>query len=232
MTINEHQVWLLHKKPCGDTSVLITVFSHDCGLIKAYFKGGRASKKQALLQPFVPLWLAVDARQNSTYVKSLEQAELPLFFEGDKLLVGLYLNELLYRLLPPVEPYPSLYTAYDSLLKRLPSLKERSSIEPLLRHFEWILLEVTGYGLSLGKTADSREPISPQRRYRFIPGHGLVEQDNGLEGDEILHFIAGDFSLPNVLKTAKHIMRQAITHALDGQPLKVRSLFSQFDASK
>src|SRR3546814_16811085 len=55
-----------------------------------------------------------------------------------------YMNELLLRLLPREDPHPVLYEAYDVALQRLALQRSAASA---LRHFEWILLNETGYGI-------------------------------------------------------------------------------------
>src|SRR5690625_7108362 len=55
-----------------------------------------------------------------------------------------YLNELLLMLLPKEDPYPQLFATYEETLGALCQAPE--SVAPILRRFEWILLQETGYG--------------------------------------------------------------------------------------
>lgn len=224
MIIDDQPVWLLHKRPKGDSSLLLTLFSPN-GLIKATFKGARQSASKNLLQPFIPLWASLRVWASHTFVSRLEQADTPLLLQGGNLFCGFYLNELLYYSLHPEEPNPDLYKAYVEALKALHTLTDKDSLEITLRRFEWTLLESLGYGLCLDKVADSLEAINPDEHYRFKPALGLVNDPTGFSGANLLDFSSGNFSNPVVLKIAKFIMRQAIDNLLDGKKLKSRALF-------
>jgi hypothetical protein len=53
---------------------------------------------------------------------------------GEALFSGLYLNELLIRLLPAEDPHPGVFDHYAATLL---ALAEGRPLEPLLRSFEW-----------------------------------------------------------------------------------------------
>ncbi|MFO6383369.1 DNA repair protein RecO, partial [Pseudomonas aeruginosa] len=74
-------------------------------------------------------------------VARLESAGIPNLLNGQALFSGLYLNELLIRLLPAEDPQPEIFAHYAATL---PLLAEGRPIEPLLRAFEWRLLEQLG----------------------------------------------------------------------------------------
>mgnify|MGYP001950159970 CR=1 FL=1 len=80
-------------------------------------------------------------------VKALTSAELfhihPL--PGPVLLSAWYLNELLLYMLPKEDAYPDLFSTYQETLFALHDAS--GQIAPILRRFEWILLQETGYGL-------------------------------------------------------------------------------------
>lgn len=228
MTVSEEEVWLLHKKPMGESSLLLSLFSPN-GLIKAYFKGGKQAKTKTILQPFIPLWASIKNYTERSFVQKLEQAQAPLAFTGKMLFVGFYVNELIYQLIPPGEPFFKLYKSYVRTLTQLSELKQNKDIEMVLRRFEWCLLESCGYGLCLDKEALTQKDIYPDRSYRFTPGLGLVEDKAGFVGASVLDFLAGDDDCEAcVLKTMKGIMRQAIDYALDGKKIHSRDLFSVY----
>src|SRR5258708_7721460 len=104
--------WVLHKTSSGETSARVTFFTLEKGIFTWVSKGGRSPKKQALLQPFLPLWLSVELRKNHPFLRSFEEQEAPLEFKGPALFAGLYTNELLFYALKPIDSQPELFKAY------------------------------------------------------------------------------------------------------------------------
>ncbi|KTD16401.1 DNA repair protein RecO [Legionella jordanis] len=232
MTADELEAWVLHKRPSGDTSIQVTFFTRERGIVKCLCKGGRAPKKQALLQAFSPLWLVVDARKDWHYSRQIESLSLPLDLQGYSLFAGLYVNELLYYSLNPLDAQPQLFDVYLETLQALVSAKHLEHIELLLRRFEWCLLRACGQAVSLSEEAHSGRSIEAEKYYRLVNGEGFVISETGLPGQDILAFSKGCLDNARALRSAKLIMRQAIDNLLDNKPLKSRALFSRYHQMK
>lgn len=212
------EAWLLHKSPSGDTSARLSLFTRDQGIVTCLYRGGRTAKKQAILQPFIPLWLFLDSKRDWHYVRSLETVSAPLPLKNNSLFCALYVNELLYYALKAFDPHPELYDVYEYTLKGLAHITEQVAMESLLRKFEWMLLGSCGYMLSFAENAAAR--------YRFVAGKGFVVDRNGVPGEDVLAITRGQFEDVRVLKSAKLIMRQAVDDLLGGRELKTRALFT------
>lgn len=225
MITDAFQTWVIHKYWSGDTSARVVFFTREHGLIHCFFKGGRTPKKQALLQAFSPLWLAIDVRGDTHFVRHLERAAAPIPLEGQTLFAGLYINELLHHALRPRDPHEPLHGAYAHTLETLMKAPHRLAIEATLRRFEWTLLTSCGYHMSLTQEAYTARPIEPDKRYNFINGEGFILADNGINGAHIIEMAADHLEDVAVLNTAKRIMRRAIDHALDGKEIKTRALY-------
>lgn len=227
MTTETVEAWVLHKRPSGDTSAQVTFFTREKGLLKCLAKGGRTPKRQALLQAFQPLWLAFDVRKDWYYSRHIEAtATTTIPLVGHALFAGLYVNELLYYALNPLDPYPELYDAYLETLTGLTVSKERLEIEVLLRRFEWELLLSCGYSMSFTEAANGEGAIQGHYSYRFVATEGFVLSEKGqLSGRDLLLLAESKLDTPSLLKTAKFIMRQAIDHLLGGRLLKSRALY-------
>lgn len=85
-------------------------------------------------------------------VKTLTRADcvgiLPL--QGRAFMSAWYMNELLLRLLPREDPHPQLFDAYQLALEQLAQVDvspDRLPVPGVLRRFEWVLLQETGYGI-------------------------------------------------------------------------------------
>lgn len=229
MITNALYAWVIHKSWSGDTSARVVFFTQEHGLVSCFYKGGRTPKKQALLQSFVPLWLAMDRRGEACFVRQLEIAAPPIDFVGQTLFAGLYLNELLHHALKPHDPHPSLYAAYTFALQALLSASDRMAIEVILRRFEWTLLTSCGYHMSLSHDARSAKPIVSGNNYQLIAGEGFVLADKGINGAHIIALSQDKLDDAAVLNDAKRIMRHAINHALGGKEIKTRALYSRID---
>lgn len=225
MITETDEAWVLHQQPAGDSSSRVTFLTCDKGLLQCYYKGGRTPKKQAIIQPFLPLWLAFDVRRDWHYVRHVETLAGALEFKGKSLFAGLYLNELLYYTLSVGESQPALFATYVFTLNALAATTDLLAIEVLLRRFELVLLEVCGYSISFTEEAYSHQLIVANQFYQFIADTGFVLAEKGITGKAILAIGEGQFDGIEVIKTAKLILRKAIEHLLGGRELKSRSLF-------
>lgn len=225
MKVESMAAWVLHKWPMGNTSLQITFFTREFGIIQCLCKGGRNPQKQALLQAFVPLWLALNWRKDRYYIHHIEATAAILELKAATLFAGLYLNELTYYSLRAGDPYPELFQAYQKGLRNLVYVKDKQTLEVLLRQFEWVLLSACGYSVSFTEDARLGTPIDIASSYQFIADEGFISAPAGLAGGDILALARGELVDAEVLKTAKLVMRQAIDRLLGGRQLKSRSLY-------
>lgn len=220
--------FLLHARPFQDNTLLAELFVAGHGRVGSVAKGlgqrrGGAGRR-ALLQPFQPLWVSWAGRGELKSLQLLEHRAAPLALRGHALFSGLYLNELLNRLLPREDPHPSLFADYESTLA---ALAEGEALEPILRCFELRLLEALGYGFSL--TADAEgEAVVATAFYGFDGEAGLRRlagaSPHALRGEDLLDFAAGRFSEPS-RRALKRLCRLALRPHLGERPLKSRQLF-------
>jgi len=217
--------WVLHVRKSGETSAEITFFTREKGVVRARYKGGCTPKKQALLQVFTPLWLTLDIRHDWHYVRQLEAVSASISLKDDALFAGLYVNELIYQGLSPLEPSPDFYDAYVHTLQALTLANDRTTIAIFLRRLEWRWLTLCGYQMSLTHDAESKLPIDAGKVYAFIAGDGFVLSNQGFQGAHIIAWANDLLEDTGVLKAVKSIMRRAIDHALDGKPLQTRKLY-------
>jgi len=218
--------FVLHSRSYKESSSLVDLLTPQ-GRLRAVLRGARG-KAGSLVRPFIPLELELRGRGELKTVARLETAGIPNLLSGDALFSGLYLNELLIRLLPAEDAHPELFQHYAATL---PLLAAGQPLEPLLRAFEWRLLEELGYGFSLGEDL-AGHPIDPQGLYRLLPEAGLEPvgqfQPGVFQGSDLLAMAATQWSTPGVLAAAKRLMRQALAPHLGGRPLVSRELFRKF----
>lgn len=226
--------YVLHSRAFQNTSLLVDFFTLDYGLVRAVAKGARREKSRfrSLLQLFQPLLASFSGRSEVKTLTGLECNLSAIQLRGSRLFSGLYLNELLSRLLHNQEEHKVLYRHYqDALLGLQAGEKE---IEPILRQFELYLLAELGYALNLEVDCASHEAISAEACYQFTPdiGFRLTAAPTASEPatDEYLgeHLIAlRDLKLQDqaAASSAKRLLRQALSVHLGEKPLHSRHLF-------
>lgn len=220
--------FVLHRRPYRDTSLLLEVFSQDHGRLGLVARGAAAhrSRLKGLLQPFAPLLLSWSGAGELAMLTTAEEKGRPVSLPPSRVLAGLYVNELLLRLLPRLDPHPALFAAYESLPAELAVAADE---EPPLRRFEKRLLEELGYGLTLDCEAVSGAPIVAEEQYCYVLDRGpLAGQVGGgvpISGRGLLALRDGMLTDPAVLKEVKRLTRAALAEQLRGRALKTRELY-------
>lgn len=215
--------YVLHSRAYKETSALVDFFTPQ-GRMRAVLRRARG-KGGSLVRPFVPLELELRGRGELKNVGRMDSAGIAAWLHGDALFSGLYLNELLMRLLPAEAPFVALFEHYALTLQ---ALAEGRPLEPLLRSFEWRLLDELGYAFSLSQDVNDHL-IAADGLYRLRVDAGLerveLVQPGLFRGTELLALAQADWSADGALLAAKRLMRQALAVHLGGKPLVSRELF-------
>ncbi len=221
--------FVLHRRPYRDTSLLLEVFSQDQGRLGLVARGAAASRSRlkGLLQPFAPLLLSWSGAGELATLTAAEEGGRPIPLPPHRVLAGLYVNELLLRLLPRLDPHPALFAAYETLLAELVAAPGE---EPPLRRFEKRLLEELGYGLTLDREAASGTPIVAEEHYCYVLDRGPLAAGQTqvgvpISGRGLLALRDGILNDPAVLKEVKRLTRAALAEQLRGRALKTRELY-------
>ncbi|MES2998276.1 MAG: DNA repair protein RecO [Pseudomonadota bacterium] len=225
--------YILHTRHYRDTSLLIDALTPLQGRISLIAKAARGmrsknSRFKGSLQAFVPLSISW---RGKTELLNLLNAEPSGFFSfpltGKVLLCGLYLNELLMRLLYRYDPHPALFQAYQIALT---SLSQNPSLA--LRLFEKRLLAELGYALHLNQDSQTQQAILPDQHYQFIPSQGLLACLNTtipkvsiFSGSSLLAIHYEEWTAAEQLLDAKRLFRLALHHLLEGKSIRSRELF-------
>lgn len=215
--------FVLHSRPYKETSALVDLFTPQ-GRLRAVMRGAR-SRAGSQVRAFVPLEVELRGKGELKTLARAEPTATGYFLQGDALFSGLYLNELLLRLLPPEAAYEALFEHYSLTLT---AMAGQRALEPLLRAFEWRLLQELGYGFSLELDRFAK-PIEAKSWYRLSTEGGLEPVEMlapGLFlGADLLAMREADWRSPTALKAAKRLMRQALAMHLGSKPLSSRELF-------
>ncbi len=221
--------FILHHRPYSDTSLLLEIWTRDHGRRGLIARGARRGKSPlaGLLQPFKALSLSWTGRGDLATLTGAEpRGSLPPI-PGSRLISGLYLNELLYRLCQRHDPHPQLFDAYELALAALATDADET---PGLRRFEKTLLAEIGYGLAVARECDSGGPIEPQQQYAYLPDRGpqavrgqTIPRDTIVVSGRTLLAIERDaFDDIAVAGEIKRLMRGVLDYHLAGHALVSR----------
>ena len=227
--------YLLHHRPYQEKRALYYLFSYEQGVIHG------VGKKGAPL--FEPLQLFATGKND---LKTFSQIALLPSIEngseryqqitGQRQYAALYINEILWRLLPTGDAMPSLWQHYQDSLSELKQPLTADDLRLCLRRFEQHLFVELGFAIAL-TTDHAQTAIDATCYYRFLPDMGLVTVErheqltplatqNVFSGQDLILMIDEGISLDTVALWSR-LHRQWIDYLLDYQPLQSRLLWQQ-----
>jgi DNA repair protein RecO (recombination protein O) len=235
------QAFVLHVRPYRETSAIAELMTLEHGRVSVVARGvrGRKRKGTETLIPFVRLLVGWSGRGQLRTLTSFEPIEHH-WLVGKPLYAGLYLNELMLRLLRSDDPHPELFHGYaltvgalmeEASVETPTEAPVEARIEKQLRRFEKLLLKECGYELVFDRDADTGERLNARAQYFLEPDFGFrrVAAGNaslaGFSGAALLAIAADQFDETEVRRVAKRIMREALTPHLGDRPLQSRALF-------
>ncbi len=231
MIENWQRGFVLHRRAYSETSLLVDVFTEDTGRLSLLARGARARRSawKSVLQPFTPLLLRWSGKSGLKILTKAEPAAITLPLQQTALYSGFYVNELICRVLEQETAQPQLFQDYLRCLTELAGTP--LAVEPVLRRFEFQLLQSLGYGVDFLHCAGSGQPIDENMTYRYREEQGfmasLIKDNLTFYGRDLLAFEQRRFDDSTVLQAAKRFTRLALKPYLGSKPLKSRELFSQ-----
>ncbi|SOB76393.1 DNA replication and repair protein RecO [Marinobacter sp. LV10R510-11A] len=227
----QEPAYVIHRRPWRETSLVVDLFTLNHGRISLVARGASRSKSalKAQLQPFQPLLLGWVGRGDLKTLTQVDVRDGPALRSTVSLYSGLYLNELVQRVLPQADPHPILFAAY---IETLALLAETSDVEPVLRKFEQSFAAALGYDFAWDLAMDTGQAVCATQTYCYNPEQGIVASVSAgvrlqnLPGNTLLALAGGDFETIASRRVAKRVMRVLTDYLLQGRPLNSRSLFN------
>lgn len=223
-------VYVLHTYPFKETSLVVELFAHGFGRVATTAKGARRprSAMRGMLQSFQPMLATWSGKLELKTLHNLEWGGSLLMLQGEALMCGFYMNELLLRLLPREDPHEALFEYYSATLKTLAKEKDLATT---LRRFELKLLQELGYAIPLA-TDNNSLPILEAGLYRYEAEIGATRISPGnsnkngvqLAGKTLLDMEKDDYSHNQTQQQSKQLMRYLLAHYLGDKPLHTRQL--------
>src|SRR5690348_15666308 len=166
--------FVLHTYPYRETSLIVEAFTRSFGRVGLLARGARRprSPMRGVLLSFQPLALAWFGKGELRTLARAEWVGGQPLLQGEALLCGFYLNELLLRLLPREDAHDALFVEYRRALQRLGAgMASGADSAPVLRGFEKSLLKELGYAMTLERDSAGAE-IDSSKTYSYDPERG------------------------------------------------------------
>ena len=220
--------YVLHSRSFRETSLIVEAFTREHGRVAVVARGAKSARSRwrNILQPFRPLLISWNQKSDLGTLTAADQVASPPALQGQSLYCGLYLNELLMRLLHRGDPHTEVFERYRHALSELAS---EAPPQPLLRVFEKHLLDAIGYAMLLDREYQGGADILPQHWYVYKPDRGPTKASGPgkgrVSGAALLALHAENLpaeSLPEL----RMLMRSVIGYHLGDKPLASLSLFS------
>jgi len=217
--------FLIHRRMYQGSSLLLDFFTCHYGKIRLVSRGARSNKTS--LQMFQCLNISYRGRSDLKNLTDWESSDQPRRLLGNDLVLAMYTNELLSRLLPEAEKHQKIFDGYWNFLRIINEQSETEK-EYSLRLFENLLLKELGYGLEFNKDFKGK-PIDSELEYHFQEHNGFVPRADGNIPGEVLLVVddGGDNGRLSVkhLSILKKLNRKRLRSILGEKPLKSRELF-------
>lgn len=189
----QHQLaYVLHTYDWSESSVIVELWTLDYGRVAVVAKGAKkpSSYLRSVLLPLQRLSVSWRGEEELRTLTRCEWSGGTIMPQGDALIAGLYLNELLLKLMAREEASTSLFDAYDQVVKQLHDSAKRLA---WIRGFELLLLKELGVLPALNHLAHTCEPLQETQRYDLsLEGWVLDKEEQGVMGSTGLllhHFL-------------------------------------------
>src|SRR5690554_1425332 len=176
--VQQEPAYVIHRRPWRETAPLVDLFTLNHGRMSLVARGAHSAKSplKAQLQPFQPLLVDWTGRTDLKTLVQVEVRSAPRLGQTRSLYSGLYINELLQRILPAADPYPTLFASYIDTLQSLATLAAKTDVEPILRHFERAFAGALGYDFAWDEATDTGLPVEAGGYYGYDPVRGIVSR--------------------------------------------------------
>ncbi len=221
--VDNTQAFLIHRRMYQGSSLLLDFFTKDSGRLRLIARGARKSKTS--LQMFQCLSISFKGKGELKSLSQWEVDDQPRRLLGDDLILAMYANELILRLLPENDEYSETFNSYWAFLANLNALDSNEK-EYALRDFENQMLEDLGYGLDFSFDVNG-EPINDDLQYEFIEHQGFNMNSNGeVAGKTLVNLSKHETITDSIqLTILKKMNRKRLKSLLGDKPLKSKELF-------
>lgn len=221
--------YVLRTRPYSDTSVIVDVFTQDAGRFTCMSRPAklRGKVQRGHLQAFRLLQLDWHGRGELSRLTQTDERfrhRVP----GGNLLYGLYLNELILKLIQPHSNLDQLFTHYQHTVH---GLTDAGAPMAAVMQFELSLLEALGHPLSLWHDDLQGHDIVAEQSYHYNLGAGLLPSASSTQAvsgvpiqGELLTALRGDEALSTGQLQSLRRFLDRLWLRIAGKPFNSRKL--------
>jgi len=217
--------FLIHRRAYKDNSLLLDFLTLEYGKIRLIGRGVRQAKTN--IQMFQHLRISYTGKGELKTLTHWEVNDSPRQMKGETLILCMYVNELITRLIHEHDAHPQVFDLYQQLVTKINDLQQKHQYW-LLRVFENSLLSELGYGLDYSVDV-SGDFIQIDQNYSYQPQLGFSQQTDGKIPGKLLNLLSSECfdEIPNEdrLRVCRNLNRQRLSALLGNKPLKSRELF-------
>ena len=203
---NTHNGFLIHTRDYRETSSILNIFTSQGGIESLIFKGKHTNKDRFRFSIFNEYSFTFNDKYSLPYLTKFEVLN-QYVFDKKYYLLGLYVNELLYKTLKDGYDFDKVYIYYKEFLINLSDTND--SLGRLALLFEKNLLQNLGYEISLSEN----ETLINDKYYYYDYNEGFkldlsVETKTSILGSDLESFFINTLMCEKTISNMRSIIRK------------------------
>ena len=203
---NTHNGFLIHTRNYRETSSILNIFTSQGGIKSLIFKGKHTNKDRFKFSIFNEYSFTFDEKYSLPYLTKFELLN-QYVFDKKYYLLGLYVNELLYKTLKDGYDFDKVYLHYKEFLINLSDAND--SLGRLALLFEKNLLQDLGYEISLSEN----ETLINDKYYYYDYDEGFkldlsLENKSSILGADLESFFINTLTCEKTISNIRSIIRK------------------------
>ena len=206
---NTHKGFLIHTRDYRETSSILNIFTSQGGIESLIFKGKHTNKDRFKFSIFNEYSFTFNEKYSLPYLTKFEILN-QYIFDKKYYLLGLYVNELLYKTLKDGYDFDKVYIHYKEFLINLSDTND--SLRRLALLFEKNLLQDLGYEISLSEN----ETIVNDKYYYYDYNEGFkldlaLENKSSILGSDLESFFMNTLTCEKTISNIRSVIRKIFT---------------------
>ena len=204
--LNTYNGFLIHSRDYRETSSILNIFTSEGGIESVIFKGKHSNKDRFRFSIFNEYTFTFNKKYSLPYLTKFELVS-EYIFNKKYYLLGLYVNELLYKTLKEGYDFDKIYSHYREFLVYLSDTND--SLARLALLFEKSLLQDLGYEISMS----DNESLINNKYYYYDYTEGFKidsssETRNSILGSDLESFFTNTLTSDKTISNIRSIIRK------------------------
>ena len=220
---NTHSGFLIHTRDYRETSSILNIFTREGGIKSLIFKGKHTNKDRFKFSIFNEYSFTFNEKYSLPYLTKFELLN-QYVFDKKYYLLGLYVNELLYKTLKDGYDFDKVYIHYKEFLINLSETND--SLGRLALLFEKNLLQDLGYEISLSEN----EALINDKYYYYDYNEGFkldlsLETRSSILGSDLESFFINTLTCEKTISNIRSIIKKVFIQVYPDMNLLGDKLF-------